>query len=157
MNILDIIVIAIFLISVLICTLKGFLKIIAGFGAVCVAFIASRHIGAWLGNLLLGDIIGGFSSAIGIVIMFLILLIVCRIIFGAVAKLITDILHTKVIDRILGALVGAAGGIAFAYLFWFVLSLVLSAMDLVSIESQLPALVSDSFVFKHFLTNNYIF
>lgn len=149
MNILDIIVIAIFLISVLVCTIKGFLKIIAGFGAICVALIAARQFGGLLGGLLLEKYIGGFAPVVGTAVFFVILLIVCRIIFGLVAKMITKILHTKTIDKILGAIVGAVGGIAFAYPFCMVFGIVISVIDLVGVESQLPAVAGDSFIFKY--------
>ncbi len=151
MNTLDIITLVILSLSVLICAIKGFLKIIAHFGAFCVAMIASKLLGGWLGETFLGEALGGFASAIGTLVLFVLLLLLCRIIFTGVAKLITKVLKTKALDKVLGAIVGLAGGVAGIYVFSLVLGVVVSVISLIGVESALPAMIDSTLLLKYFM------
>lgn len=151
MNTLDIIALVIFSVSVLICAIKGFLKLVANFGAICVAFLAARLVGGYLAELLLGSALGGFAVPLGTAVAFVLLLILCRIIFGALAKLITKLTGTKGLDKFLGALVGAVGGIAGIYVVSLVLGVVLAVIGVFEIESELPLVIENSLIFKYFM------
>ena len=73
MNTLDIIALVIFSLSVVLCAIKGLLKLVTQFGSLCVAFIAARLLGGWLGELIFGESLGGFAVPLGTVICFIIL------------------------------------------------------------------------------------
>lgn len=81
MNVLDIIALVILFVSILICAIRGLLKILAGFGSFAVALIVSRIFGGPLGEKYLGEALGFFAPIFGTIVLFVVLLLVCRIIF----------------------------------------------------------------------------
>ncbi len=151
MNIFDIIALVIFFLTFINCAARGFLKIIARFGALFVAFIVSRWFGGTLGTQLLGDVLGGFASVIGVIVTFILLFFLCRIIFGLVAKMITKALGSGLIDKILGGAVGVIGGFAGIYLLGLVAQIIILVVSMVNSEATIITTIGESQILKHFI------
>lgn len=151
MNVLDIIVLIIFSLSILICAIKGLLKILSGVGSFAVAFIVSKLFGNTLGERFLGEALGSFAGILGTLVLFVALLLLTRIIFFLLAKLITKVLHAKGLDKFLGALVGAVGGVAGIYVLSLALGLVMAVLELVGANTAIPSLVESSMILKYFM------
>ena len=151
MNIFDMIALVVFFLTVIICTFKGLLKIVANFGSLFFALIASKWFGVELGEKYLGDILGDASGPVGVFILFILLFIVCRIIFGLLAKLITKVLKTKGLDRFLGMLLGVLGGLAFVYLLGFAAELIISVVSLVNSEAAIISTIESSVFLECFM------
>lgn len=152
MNIFDIIAIIIFAVFVLVCTVKGFLKILAKCGAFFVAMILSKPIGSYLGEELLGDVLKSFAPILGTVVMFILLYFVCRIIFGLLAKLITKALNTGALDHVLGAIVGVLGGVAAVFLFAFACDVIVAVVSFFNENAQIVTNLGNSEILKYFLS-----
>ena len=153
MNAFDIIAIAIFVLFVVICAFRGFLKILAKWGAFFAATILSKLFGAKVGLLLLGDvnILSSFSHIIGTVFLFVVLFFVCRIIFGVVAKLITKALGTKAIDKVLGAVLGVVGGLAAVFLFAFVADFIVAIVSVFDADANIVHMINSTSILKYFM------
>lgn len=152
MNGFDIIAIVIFLVFVVVCAIRGFLKILSKWGAFFAAMILSKIFGGMIGEKLLGDALGGFAPIVGTIIMFVILLIVLRILLGIIAKTITKTLHLTTLDRILGAIIGAVGGLASVYLFALVLDLIVAVVSIFNADAEIVQNVQSTAILKYFMS-----
>ena len=152
MNIFDIIAIIIFAVFVLICTVKGFMKILAKWGAFFAAMLLSKPIGSYLGEELLGETLKSFAPILGTVVMFILLYFVCRIIFGLLAKLITKALHSSTLDHILGAIVGVVGGVAAVFLFAFACDVTVAIVSFFNENAEIVSSLGSSEILKYFLS-----
>ena len=152
MNIFDIIAIIIFAVFVLICTLKGFLKILAKWGAFFAAMLLSKPIGSYLGEAFLGESLKSFAPILGTVVMFILLYFVCRIIFGLLAKLITKVMNTGVLDHILGAVVGVLGGVAAVFLFAFACDVIEVVVSFFNENAEIVTNLGNSEILEYFLS-----
>ena len=151
MNIFDIIAIVIFALTVLICTFRGFLKIVARLGALFVAFLLSRMFGGELGVKYLGDLIGDAASAVGVCISFILLFLVCRIIFTLLAKLITKVLAARGFDKFLGMLLGIVGGLAGVYLLGFVAEIIILVATRINADATIISTIEGSTILQYFM------
>ncbi len=151
MNTFDIISIIIFALFIIICAFKGFMKILAKWGAFFVAMACAKPLGSYLGVLLLGNALGSFAPIIGTVLTFILLYIACRIIFGFLAKLITKALNSGAVDHILGAIVGAVGGIATVYLFAFVCEIIMIVVGFFDSGADIIINIQQAEILKYFL------
>ena len=153
MNVFDIIAIALFVLFVIVCTFRGFLKILSKWGAFFAAIILSKMFGPRVGEMLLGDvdIIGSFSHMIGTAILFVVLFLVGRIILGALAKLITKLLNAKVIDKLLGAALGISGGIAAMFLFAFLCDILVLVVSFFNSEAGIIHMINDTSILRFFI------
>ena len=153
MNVFDIIAIVIFFLFVLICMFLGLLKILSKWGAFFAAMILSKMFGARIGTILLGDVpvIGSIAHIIGTVLLFIVLFFLCRIILGALAKLITKLLNAKVLDKILGAIVGIAGGLATVFLLAFLCEILVSVVSFFNPDAGIIHMINDTSILKFFM------
>ncbi len=155
MNGLDIFSLIIFALFVIICAFKGFLGILSKWGSLFAAIILSKLFGGMLGEKLLGDFLGNFAPIVGTALSFVLLYFLLRIILGALAKLITKILHASALDRILGAIVGAVGGIAVIFLFALLLEVFVTVVAVFNENAEIIAnigsMVEDSLILKYFV------
>ncbi len=152
MNIFDIIALVIFFLFVLICTIRGFLKILARLGSFFAAMILSKVFGGMLGGMLLGDILGDFAPIVGTVAIFVLLFILFRIVFGFIATGITKVLHTKTLDKILGAVIGIAGGLASVYLFALLSELIIVVVSVFNADAQIIETIQSTEILKYFMS-----
>ena len=151
MNIFDIIAIVIFFAFVVICAIRGLMKIIAKWGAFFAAMIISKIFGGMIGTMLLGAVLKGFAPIVGTVLLFIILYIVFRIIFGLLAKIITKVLHAKALDRILGAIVGAVGGLSVVYLFALIAELIVVVVSIFNADAEIINTIQSTSILKFFM------
>ena len=153
MNIFDIIAIVLFALFVIVCAFRGFLKILSKWGAFFAAMIFSKMFGARVGALIFGEIpvLSSFSKVLGTALLFVVLFLACRIIFGLLAKLITKVLKTEAIDKVLGMLVGIAGGVASVFLFAFVLEFFVSLVSIFNTDAEIVHMVNDTSILKYFM------
>ena len=153
MNAFDIIAIALFALFVIVCTFRGFLKIISKWGAFFAAIIFSKMFGERVGDLIFGEIpiLSSFAKALGTALLFVVLFLAGRIIFGLLAKLITKVLKAGAIDKVLGALVGIAGGIAAVFLLAFVSELFVSFVSTFNADAEIVHMVNEASILKYFV------
>ena len=153
MNIFDIIAIALFELFVIVCTFRGFLKILSKWGAFFAAMIFSKMFGLRAGELIFGEIpvLSSFAKVLGTALLFVVLFLACRIIFGLLAKLITKVLRAGAVDKVLGMLVGIAGGVAAVFLFAFVSELFVSFVSLFNADAEIVHIVNDTSILKYFM------
>lgn len=151
MNTLDIIAIIIFAMFVLICTVRGFLGILSKWGSFFAAMILSKMFGGMVGDMLFVDLLGSFAPIVGTALLFVVLFFVCRIILGALVKLITKVLHAKALDRFFGAILGAVGGVAAIFLFTFVLDVVVAVVSMFNVDANIIHMVNDTSILKYFM------
>ena len=148
MNTFDIIALVIFFAFVLICAWRGLLKIISKWAAFFAAMIIAKMLGAKVGFALFKNI--PLAQYIGMVLLFVVLYIVCRLLFAQLSKAVNKILHTKTLDHILGGVVGVLGGSSVVFLFSFVLELVLVVISQFGFGDGLLHAFNSSKIFKFF-------
>ena len=153
MNVFDIFAIVIFALFVIICTFRGFLKILSKWGAVFAAIILSKIFGARVGDMLFSEVpvVNSFSNIIGTMLLFVVIFFLCRIILGALAKLITNVLNATAIDKVLGAIIGAIGGTATLFLFAFLSNILVLVVSFFSPEANIINMVNEAYILKYFM------
>ena len=153
MNVFDIIAIALFVLFVIVCTFRGFLKILAKWGSFFAAMIFSKMFGARVGELLFGEIpvLSAFAKALGTALLFVVLFLVGRIILGLLAKLITKVLKAGALDKVLGMLVGIVGGVASVFLLALVSELLVSVVSIFNADAEIVHMVNDASILGYFM------
>ena len=167
MNIFDIIALIVFLVSIVICLWRGFLKTVLKLGAPVLAAICARFLGRPLGGILLPKLIqkppssmsadtlerlnGTISSVVGTIIVFVVLFIAFRLLAGLLAKTVKKITGTSVLDRVLGAVFGLLIGFAAVVLLAETLEIVAMIGTFVYPEFSLLEIMQDSVLFKYFI------
>ena len=166
MNIFDFITLAVFLVSVVVCTWKGFIKTLFKLGAFVIAAIVAKIFGDSIGELWFSDLISSSENAIGpamldkineslatvigTLIVFLIFYVVLRIIFSVVAKIVKKAVGITAADRILGAVFGVVLAFGFMFVFCEALRIAATVIAYVNPDVSLFEIVEESVVFKYF-------
>ncbi len=166
MSIFDIITIVVFAAAMLICVLKGFLKILLKFGALVIAALLAKIFGSAVGDIWFSDLIKSGSegmaasvlskvnealaTVIGTVIVFVIFYVVLRIIFSLVAKLVKKAAGIGALDRVLGAVFGIVAAFGIMFIFAELVRVSAAVITYVSPDSTLFDTIEDTLVFKYF-------
>lgn len=167
MNVFDIVTLAVFVVSVIICVWRGFLKTVLKLGAPVLAALGARLLGRSLGKLLLPDLIkkppSGMSvdslsrvnetiaSIVGTVIVFVVLFIVFRLLAGLIAKIVKKVTKTSVLDRVVGAVFGILIAFAIMIVLAEALEIVATIGTFIYSEISLFEMMEDSVLFKYFI------
>lgn len=166
MSIFDIITIALFAVSLLVCVWKGFLKILFKFGALVIAAILAKFFGSSVGDIWFSDLIKtsgegmtasvldkvnqSLATVIGTVIVFVIFYIVLRIIFAVVAKIVKKAPAISTMDRILGAVFGLVMAFGLTFVFAEVVRVASTVITYIDPASEIFSNIETSMVFKYF-------
>ena len=167
MNVFDIMTLSVFIVSVVICLWKGFLKTVLKLGAPVLAALGARFFGRPLGELLLPELIekppsgmsaatlerlnGTISSVVGTLLVFIVLFIAFRLLAGLLAKIVKKVTRTSVLDRAAGAVFGLLIGFAVAVVLAEALEIVAAVGTFISPEFSLFEMMEDSMLFKYFI------
>ena len=167
MNIFDIVVLTVFVISVVICFWKGFLKTVLKLGASFLAALGAGIFGRPVGKLLLPELIkkqpsgmsagalerlnGAISSIAGTLLVFIVLFVIFKLLAGLLAKIAKKITGTSVLDRTLGAVFGLFIAFASTAVLAVVLQIIAAIGTFIYPDFALFELMEDSVLFKYFI------
>lgn len=165
MNVFDIVTLAIIAVSVIVCTIKGFAKILLKIGAFILAVMLSRIFGEKLGlavfpNLIKSDSISASSlnkinntlaQVLGTAVLFIVLFIILRIISMILSKVIKNAPVAGSLDRLLGAVVGVLMGVAVVYVFAVALNIYASIATYLNPDSEIFGTLADTYIIKYFM------
>ena len=167
MQILDIVTLAVFVLAMVICVWKGFLKILLKLGALVIASVIAKIFGKSVGGLWFSNIIktsgegmtgevleklnNSISAVIGTVVVFVIFYIVLRIIFHFVSKLVKKMAGVSTVDRILGAVFGIVMALGFMFVFSEIVRIVATVATYINPDSTMFETIENTLIFKYFL------
>lgn len=166
MNIFDSVCVILIIASVIVCTVKGYKKVVFKAAAFAIAMFAAKLTGSVFGNFLLSDVIkvkinlisdsvsDAIVTGIGTALMFVFLFILLRLIFKIVEGKMEKSLQSIVLDRLCGALAGLFIGVAVAFAFTEIVSIVLVVVSSLTRSHDIFDFVDNSVIFKLFRNLN---
>ena len=149
-NVLDIATLAIFVLSLIICIWKGFLKIILKFGALAIAVILARFFGSAIGGTFFSKLDESLATVIGTVIVFVIFYVVLRLIFAVIRKAVTSAQGVGAADRILGAVLGIIIAFSTVFLLAEILRIAVAVASMFDAQPSLLDAIEDTRLFRIF-------